>query len=172
MKLNNISRYVTGWTLLGTIAVLALLLAIWGLALRSLAPAAQASPSQPTAVVNIIAAPTPTIIVATAPPAPTATATSLASSGGTLSTPVTNAKIKLGDYVQISGTGGDGLRIRSGAGTSNAPIFLGMEAEVFKVIGGPQDADGITWWNLAAPYDATRTGWAASNYLTVVAQNP
>ncbi len=172
MKRTNILRYVTGWTILGTIAVLALLLAVWGIALRSLAPATQPSPSQPTALVNVIAAPTPTIIVATAPPEPTATATAPASSGDTLSTPSTNAKIKVGDYVQISGTGGDGLRIRSGAGTSNASLFLGMEAEVFKVTGGPQQADGITWWNLAAPYDATRTGWAASNYLTVVAQNP
>jgi hypothetical protein len=168
MKRNGILRFVTIWTVLGTLAVLVVLMVIWGLALRGLAPA-QATPTQPTAVVNIIFAPTPTALVLITPD-PTATSTIPAS--GSLSTPASNAQIKVGDYVQISGTGGDGLRIRSGAGTGNAPLFLGMESEVFKVIGGPQDADGITWWNLSAPYDDTRQGWAASNYLSVVAQKP
>jgi hypothetical protein len=168
MKRNGILRFVTVGTVLGTVAVLAVLLAIWGLALRSLAPA-QVVPTNPTAVVNIIFAPTPTALVLITPD-PTATPTVPPS--GSLSTPGSNAQIKVGDYVQISGTGGDGLRVRSGAGTGNAPLFLGMESEVFQVIGGPQNADGITWWNLAAPYDDTRKGWAASNYLTVVAKKP
>jgi hypothetical protein len=169
MQRNGLLRYVTVWTALGTLAVLAALLAIWGLALRSLAPEQTVKPPAPTAVVNVILAPTPTPVIQITP-SPEATATTPPTGG--LSTPVTNAKIKVGDYVQISGTGGDGLRIRSGAGTSNAPNFLGMESEVFQVVGGPQDADGITWWSLAAPYDETRKGWAASNYLTVVAQKP
>jgi hypothetical protein len=71
--------------------------------------------------------------------------------------------------VQISGTGGDGLKMRSGPGVSSDTIFLGMEAEVYLVKDGPKLADGYTWWYLQAPYDTTRTGWAASKYLTIVA---
>jgi uncharacterized protein YraI len=73
--------------------------------------------------------------------------------------------------VQISGTEGSGLRLRSGPGTGNPPRFLGMDSEVFSVKDGPKFADGFTWWFLEADYDATRSGWAASQYLTVVA-NP
>jgi hypothetical protein len=71
-------------------------------------------------------------------------------------------------FVQITGTGGDGLRLRSGAGTGNPPRFLGYEAEVFRVKDGPIFADGFTWWFLEAPYDPNRSGWAAATYLAVV----
>jgi hypothetical protein len=80
--------------------------------------------------------------------------------------------IGVGDYVQITGTSGVGLRFRSSAGTDGTPLFLGMEAEVFKVKEGPKDKDGYTWWFLVAPYDEKRSGWAAANYLAVVTTNP
>jgi hypothetical protein len=76
--------------------------------------------------------------------------------------------ISIGSYVQISGTDGAGLRLRSGPGTTNPQRFLGMDAEVFQVKEGPKTADGFTWWYLEAPYDPQRTGWAASEYLKVV----
>lgn len=77
--------------------------------------------------------------------------------------------IAVGMYVQISGTGGDGLKMRVGPGMKSDTIFLGMEAEVYQVKDGPKYADDYTWWFLEAPYDATRKGWAASKYLTIVA---
>ncbi len=167
MRQNGLLRYLTPWTVLGSIAILALLLAVWGLLLRNLAPVSPVR-IDPTADVKVIIAPTPTQPpLATIPPTSTPTVTA-----GELSTPAPNEQIKIGDYVQINGTGGDGLRIRSGAGTDNPPLFLGMEAEVFKVIDGPKNADGLIWWNLSAPYDEARKGWAASNYLTVIAKNP
>lgn len=75
--------------------------------------------------------------------------------------------------MQISGTGGDGLRLRTGAGLDNEVGFLGLEAEVFQIIDGPQEADGYTWWLLEAPYDEgqQRRGWAVANYLASI-QNP
>ncbi|WP_298010590.1 MULTISPECIES: SH3 domain-containing protein [Anaerolinea] len=76
--------------------------------------------------------------------------------------------ISIGVYVQISGTGGDGLRLRSGPGKEFPPLFLGYESEVFEVKDGPKFSDGITWWYLVAPYDQTRSGWAASDYLKLV----
>lgn len=83
--------------------------------------------------------------------------------------------ITIGKFVQISGTGGDGLRLRSGPGKENPPLFLGYESEVFEVKDGPKFSDGITWWFLVAPYDQTRSGWAAADFLkliTVELENP
>jgi hypothetical protein len=76
--------------------------------------------------------------------------------------------IGIGAYVQISGTEGEGLRIRSAAGLTGDTVFFGGESEVFVVKDGPQTADGYTWWYLVAPYDETRAGWAASDFLAVV----
>jgi hypothetical protein len=76
--------------------------------------------------------------------------------------------IGIGRYVQISGTEGEGLRIRSAAGLNGDTVFFGGEAEVFIVRDGPQTADGYTWWYLVAPYDEARAGWAAADFLAVV----
>lgn len=170
MKNAEVSRYLTVWSVLGAIAILVVLVALWGVLLRALMPPkpAQVEPN-PTAVLNVIPAPTATI---PAPPTPATSPTPTESPKVTLSTPAPNAQIKTGDYVQIANTGGDGLRIRSGPGTQNPALFLGMDAEVFQVVEGPKTADGLTWYYLAAPYDEYRKGWAASNYLSIVAKQP
>ena len=76
--------------------------------------------------------------------------------------------IATGMYVQISGTGDTGLRIRSNPGTSSETKFVANESEVFMVIGGPVIQDEYTWWQLSAPYDDSRQGWAAQNYLQII----
>jgi hypothetical protein len=76
--------------------------------------------------------------------------------------------IGIGGYVQISGTEGEGLRVRSAPGLNGDTVFFGGESEVFLVRDGPQTADGYTWWYLVAPYDETRAGWAAADFLAVV----
>jgi hypothetical protein len=73
--------------------------------------------------------------------------------------------------VQISGTGGDGLRLRTEPGLKGEIKYLGLEGEIFLVDDGPQMVDGYTWWFLVAPYDTAVRGWAVSNYLKVV-QSP
>ena len=95
---------------------------------------------------------------ATPSPAPTATAGTASEQG----------KIGVGGYVQITGTEGAGLRIRSAPGLNSDTVFRGEEAETFKVQEGPKEADGHTWWYLVAPYDQTRAGWAAADFLAVV----
>jgi len=152
------------WVIGGGMLIAILLLAIfWGglIFLRG----SPASGAVPTAALTVIAAPTQTqvVVVPTLAPSPTATF------GAPL--PPANGEITVGIYVQISGTGGDGLRLRSDPGTQSSPRFLGGESEVFQVKDGPREADGITWWFLAAPYDENRSGWAASNYLSVI-QSP
>jgi hypothetical protein len=76
--------------------------------------------------------------------------------------------IGIGAYVQISGTEGEGLRIRSAPGLSGDTVFFGGESEVFVVRKGSEVADGYTWWYLVAPYDEARAGWAAADFLAVV----
>lgn len=77
-------------------------------------------------------------------------------------------EIGVGGYVQIAGTEGEGLRLRASPGLSGAPVFLGYDEEVFEVRDGPKDADGYTWWYLVAPYDETRAGWAAADFLSPI----
>lgn len=76
--------------------------------------------------------------------------------------------IGIGDYVQISGTEGVGLRVRQDAGVNSPALFLGMESEVFKIKDGPKESDGYFWWFIEAPYDSSRSGWAASQFLSLV----
>ena len=77
-------------------------------------------------------------------------------------------EIGLGGYVQITGTDGEGLRLRSNPGLDGTPVFLGYDEEVFEVRDGPQALDGYVWWYLVAPYDETRAGWAASDFLGAI----
>lgn len=85
--------------------------------------------------------------------------------------PLQSGELGVGSFVQIVGTEGAGLNIRSGPGLDAAIQFLGYDEEVFEVRDGPVEADGLTWWYLVTPVDETRAGWAAANYLSVVA-NP
>jgi len=77
-------------------------------------------------------------------------------------------EIGVGGYVQITGTEGEGLRLRADPSLNGTPAFLGYDEEVFQVREGPQEADGYVWWYLVAPYDETRAGWAASDFLGAI----
>jgi hypothetical protein len=104
-------------------------------------------------------------------PAPTRTpdVTSTPTTDPNLVTPtLAPDTIGVGAYVQISGTEGEGLRIRTAPGLTGDTVFFGGESEVFVVRDGPQTADGYTWWYLVAPYDETRAGWAAADFLVIV----
>ena len=104
-------------------------------------------------------------------PAPTRTpdVTSTPTNDPNLVTPTLEPNtLGIGGYVQISGTEGEGLRIRSTPGLTGDTVFFGGESEVFVVRDGPQTADGYAWWYLVAPYDETRAGWAAADFLVIV----
>ena len=121
-----------------------------------------ASPLQPSAVgfapanLTVIAAST---VTSNAPPTPTIDPFA--------PTPVPTG-IAIGNYVQITGTDGEGLRIRSEAGLNSELAFLGFDSEVFLVQDGPVVLDGYVWWFLVAPYDETRNGWAAADFLSYI----
>ncbi|GIV66573.1 MAG: hypothetical protein KatS3mg047_0966 [Bellilinea sp.] len=131
--------------------------------LHYLKPALLESAAEATAVLTIVPAPTSTAagqmsLFST----PTATPPALS---------ITIDGISVGQFVQISGTGGDGLRLRREPGINADILFLGYESEVFKVMDGPEEADGFIWWYLTAPYDEKRSGWAASRFLRVIDLN-
>lgn len=118
--------------------------------------------SQGTAVLSVI-------------PAPTATQTRfvitpLDSNTATLKTPPTPPPgvIAIGAYVQVTGTGVDGLRLRDEPGLDGQVQLLGSETEVFLVFDGPIESDNYTWWYLVGSYDESRKGWAVTNYLSLV----
>lgn len=118
------------------------------------------NPSAPvTAVLNVLLAPTATPLPPTATNTPPATSTLPAPPPGV---------IAIGGYVQITGTGGDGLRLRNAAGLEQPMRLLGAEDEIFLVIDGPEERDGYVWWYLEGPYDASRSGWAVANYLEAI----
>jgi hypothetical protein len=142
--------------LLGALAVAGgLIVVLAGVFLLVPLPAKTAAPE----AVELTLIPAPTLTQ----PAPTPTVVDASAN-----TPAPVDGIAVGMFVQITGTGGDGLRLRSGPGTANPPRFLGYEAEVFRVKDGPTFADGFTWWFLEAPYDPNRAGWAVATYLAVV----
>jgi hypothetical protein len=85
--------------------------------------------------------------------------------------PPPSGDIVIGDYVQVSGTGGDGLRLHNSAGVSSEVRYIAIEAEVFIVKDGPIDVDGYLWWLLQDPYTDNAVGWGVGNYLVIV-QNP
>jgi len=121
----------------------------------------------PAAAVTVIAQPTWT---------PTSSPTPADAAQGT-PTPIpplapSPDEIAVGRFVQVSGTGGDGLRLRTAPGLDAPVRFLAREAEVFQVADGPQPGDGYTWWYLVAPYDPQRAGWAVANYLSVLPGTP
>jgi hypothetical protein len=118
-----------------------------------------------TAILNIIEAPTET------PLAPITTPTPVVSPSPSQQVPPASGDITVGDFVQVSGTGGTGLRLHKTAGVSSEVDYVAIEAEVFLVKDGPLDADGYVWWLLQDPFTDNVVGWGAANYLAVV-QNP
>jgi hypothetical protein len=76
--------------------------------------------------------------------------------------------IGVGSTVQIFGTEGSGLNIRSEPGLTGTVRFVALDSEIFEVQDGPQVVNDITWWFLVTPLDENRNGWAAANYLSLV----
>ena len=112
---------------------------------------------------TIIPAPTetPTVFAPTQLPTPTTKPPDILPEGA----------ISVGSFVKVVGTKGLGLNIRAAAGRGQTINFLANDAEMFEVISGPEVVDQLTWWQLQAPLDSSRTGWAAEEYLELIKQD-
>lgn len=82
--------------------------------------------------------------------------------------PVEINGIKTGVYVQVNGTGGSGLRLRTSPGAAGTTQSIASDGEVFSVADGPKSVDGATWWKLEAPYQSSRSGWASGDFLSPI----
>jgi hypothetical protein len=143
-------RTITGSLVIGILLSLCLVGWLW--LYRPLpsapAPAVITLLPGPTSTVQATLTPTVDIYIPTATPRP--------------------GDIAVGQYVQIKGTEGQGLRIRSAPGLNGEMVFLGYDAEVFLIKDGPVQKDEYTWWYLVAPYDDARAGWAAADFLSYI----
>lgn len=146
---------INRWVILGAVLIAAILLLLSFVFSLGFSPTPQADENWQLAALTVIPGPTSTRRVL-----PTATHNPALGTA----TPIPG-ELALHAYVQISGTEGDGLRLRDAPGLNSEPLFLGYDAEVFQILDGPQEKDGYTWWYLIAPYDETRNGWAAASFL-------
>ena len=152
----RIRPFINRWVILGAVLFAGLLTLITAISIGLTSARQNGAVGFAPADLTVIAAPTST---SSAPP--TATKDPFAPT-------IAPTGIAIGNYVQISGTEGEGLRIRSQPGLNGEPQFLGYDSEVFIVQDGPREADGFVWWYLVAPYDETRVGWAAADFLSYV----
>jgi len=152
----TVQQLLNKWVILGTLLLTGLLLLITAISIGVTTARQTSDVGFAPADVTIIPAPTST---SGAPPTPTIDPFA--------PTPAPTG-IAIGNYVQISGTNGEGLRIRAEPGLNSNSEFLGYDSEVFIIQDGPRTADGYTWWYLVAPYDETRAGWAAADFLTYI----
>ena len=151
----RVFEMISPWVLVGALALACLLTGV-GLAVFGLGRADQPASLQSTAILTVIPAPTFTPglpATATAAPAPSGSAAS--------------GVIVKGVRVKVTGTAGNGLRLRDQPGLNGKVLLLGNEAEVFQVQDGPSVMDGYTWWYLVSPFDAERKGWGVADYLVI-----
>ena len=117
-------------------------------------PEATAAPE----VEVILAAETPENMVLEGPAIPTLIITN---------TPI---PLRVGVKAAVYGVGSDKLNIRNVPSlTGSEVLFRESEGKIFDVIGGPQEADGFTWWQVRDRQFQVE-GWAVANYLRTVAE--
>jgi hypothetical protein len=78
--------------------------------------------------------------------------------------------VGIGAMVEVSGTGGDGLHLRDVPAISGKSLAVAGEHEIFRIVEGPRQGSGYSWWLLQGVYDPERQGWAVENYLKPTGQ--
>jgi hypothetical protein len=142
------------WPACGAAAGLVAIIGLLGLGAAT--RGARAAQQIATPAVVRIPRPSPTVT-----PPPTASPTET-----TTAAPVeAGGPISVGDLIEVFGTSGDGVRLRSAPNLDGAILGLGMDSDVFQVEDGPVESEGHVWWYLVNPYDSARQGWAVGEYL-------
>jgi 3D (Asp-Asp-Asp) domain-containing protein len=76
----------------------------------------------------------------------------------------TAAELQAGSTVTVTGTEGNGLRIRSAPGIASNPLTTVKDGSRLQILAGPEAADGLDWYKVKSD---SHTGWSNSKYLTV-----
>src|SRR5687768_8700845 len=144
----------------GVLAVLIVVLAAFFIFPRS-GPNQTPNPAgQPTSVSQPL--PTPTGF---GDPTPTG-----ASGTQATTVPIIVDTIAVGGYVSVTGTG-DGLIVRSSPSRAGARMAKLADGTKARVVDGPRESDGFTWWKLDS-FDKNNTslsGWSVADYLKATA---
>lgn len=118
------------------------------------AGALQSTPG--SSVQTILAVETPANLALTGPPIPTVLITN---------TPV---PLAVGLRAAVHGVGNDKLNVRNIPSLVDSQVlFRAAPGTEFDIIGGPQEADGFTWWQLHDTEFQVR-GWAVAIYLQAI----
>ena len=123
--------------------------------------ASAAGDEAPTATITDAAAgeTTPAKATTTAP----AQVTIVATPAGQDATPPAPGSLSAGTKAVVAGTG-ECLNVRTAAGLGNDAIACIPDGTSVTLLGGPAEADQLTWWQIETPQG---TGWAAADYLSV-----
>ena len=116
------------------------------------------NPFAPSPAPTVGTTPTVTRTLPTLPSLPTATPTPRPTPIPTIPTEIT-----VGGYVKVIGAEADQLSYRSGPGLNYARLDFVKDGTILKVLEGPQEADGYTWWRLQD--EEGFIGWAADKWL-------
>lgn len=151
--------YLTPSVILGSLITAGILALIVFLVIFLSRPASSPS-TQGTVLINVIRNPSATSTVAPTgtPSIFTATPAPGAGTGG----------IYTGAVVKITGTGGDGLRLRSNPGLSGQILFIASEGDLYLITDGPVEGDGYSWWRMVSQSNSSIEGWGVMDFLEPV----
>ncbi len=155
--MNQRKRLFSPTVIISAIIIAVLLFVFLGSTVWLVLPAPGTLPTS-TIEMGIIPAPSATATISLLEPTPTPEVILSVING-----------VSVGAYVQITGTEGHGLNLHQSPGVDSSIVTVAMDDEVFEVVEGPQTIDNYVWWYLRSSYDSNRAGWAASNYLTIMA---
>ncbi|MCX6087489.1 MAG: GH25 family lysozyme [Caldiserica bacterium] len=78
--------------------------------------------------------------------------------------------LTVGSAVEVTGTGGDGLNVRSSADGAGAVVGVEMDGARGVAQEGPVVSDSFTWWRVQ--WKSGVMGWSVDKYLKVVVASP
>jgi len=129
-------------------------------ALVAAPPTATPTPLPPTATPTATLPPRPTDL-----PTPTFTVTRPPPTA-THPPPSPTPGLGPGATAQVGDTGGLGLVMHTDPGLNTAVIRVLQDGERVVIIAGPQQADGMTWWQVRD--SGGQEGWVAASFLQQV----
>ncbi len=118
------------------------------------------SDSPQATIIILTAPPLPTDTIGPAfPPTPIPTFTPIPTPDAAIAPP----DVTIGFYAAVANTDGLGVTVRGGPSTQNVAVLIAEEGTVMLVLGGPEEADNFSWWQVQLQ-DGTE-GWVVDNFL-------